>query len=299
MSNNGKVFASIAAQSPQSAPAWESQIDLVKRTVAAGATDDEFAMFLHQARRTGLDPLARQIYCVVRGKGERAKAVIQTGIDGFRLVADRTGNYAGSDDPVFGPEVESEWKDYNNKASSFTHPTIATVTVRKMVHGMPCAFTASARWSEYYPGDIQGAMWRKMPHTMLSKCAEALALRKAFPADLSGLYTADEMAQAGDVPQAVPATASATERERNAGLFIRRTLKMDKPQFDEFKEKTGAEWPMVALDAEQDGVKTFADLMRYAIEGIKPGDTQDAEFTEVGEIAEGNYSTLTNEMEAA
>ena len=66
-----------------------------------------------------------------------------------------------------------------------------------MVAGVVGNFTATARWSEYYPGKSQGFMWDKMPHTMLGKCAEALALRKAFPSQLSGLYTGDEMAQAG------------------------------------------------------------------------------------------------------
>jgi hypothetical protein len=76
---------------------WENKVDLLKRTVAAGATDDELALFIHQAKKTGLDPLARQIYFVKR----QGKGTIQTGIDGYRLVAERTGKYAGNDDPVF------------------------------------------------------------------------------------------------------------------------------------------------------------------------------------------------------
>jgi len=108
---------------------------------------------------------------------------IQTGIDGFRAVADRTGQYIGSSDAVF--------EEIGN------NPVQATVTVNKVVQGVIGNFTATARWSEYYPGKSQGFMWDKMPHTMLGKCAEALALRKAFPAQLSGLYTGDEMDQAG------------------------------------------------------------------------------------------------------
>jgi hypothetical protein len=115
---------------------------------------------------------------------------VQVGIDGFRLVADRTGAYAGNDDPVYDDESK---------------PQKATVAVYKIVGGMRCPFTATARWSQYYPGDKQGFMWNKMPHLMLGKCAEALALRKAFPAELSGLYTDDEMAQAGE-SQVVEAT---------------------------------------------------------------------------------------------
>jgi phage recombination protein Bet len=168
------------------------QVDLIKRLYGGGATNDEFAVFLHQCKRTGLDPMARQIYLVKRwdSKNQRNNMTVQVGIDGFRLVADRTGAYAGNDDPVYDDESK---------------PQKATVAVYKIVGGMRCPFTATARWSQYYPGDKQGFMWNKMPHLMLGKCAEALALRKAFPAELSGLYTDDEMAQAGE-SQVVEAT---------------------------------------------------------------------------------------------
>jgi phage recombination protein Bet len=159
---------------------WEAKTDLIKRTVAVGATNDELALFFHQARRTGLDPLARQIYYVKR----QGKGTIQVGIDGFRLIAHRSGECAGIDDAVF-----------EGKTGNF--PDIAKVTVYRMVQGQRCPFTATARWTEYYPGDAQGFQWKKMPHTMLAKCAEALALRKAFPAELSGLYVSEEMSQAG------------------------------------------------------------------------------------------------------
>jgi phage recombination protein Bet len=154
------------------------KLDLIKRTVAKGATDDELALFLHTCRRTGLDPLTKQIYCIKR-KGQMA---IQTGIDGYRVIADRTGKYAGNDDPVFDSEQQ---------------PRKASVTVYKIVDGVRCAFTSSARWSQYYPGEgPESFMWKKMPHLMLGKCAEALALRKAFPQSLSGLYVKEEMDQA-------------------------------------------------------------------------------------------------------
>jgi phage recombination protein Bet len=159
------------------------KVDLIKRTVAKGATDDELALFLHQAQRTGLDPLARQIYFQKRrSKSNGDQVTILVGIDGYRVVANRTGLYAGNDDPVFDDEA---------------NPRKATVTVYKMIGGQRCPFTATARWEQYYPGDAQGFMWRKMPHLMLGKCAEALALRKAFPAELSGVYVKEEMDQAG------------------------------------------------------------------------------------------------------
>ena len=156
-----------------------AQIDLIKSQIAVGATDDELKLFLHVADKAELDPLQRQIYFIKRG----TKMTIQTGIDGFRTIADRTGQYVGSDDPVFSG---------NGK-----FPEKATVTVRKVVQNIVGEFSATARWTEYKP-DKNSFMWDKMPYTMLGKCAEALALRKAFPAQLSGLYTDDEMDQASD-----------------------------------------------------------------------------------------------------
>jgi hypothetical protein len=69
-----------------------------------------------------------------------------------------------------------------------------------MVQGQRCPFVAAAYWDEYCPAQGQDKMWQKMPRTMLSKCAEALAIRKAFSTKLGGVYTADEMQQALDVP---------------------------------------------------------------------------------------------------
>jgi len=164
------------------------QINLIKRTVAVGATDDELALFVHVANKSGLDPFAKQIYAIKRN----GKMAFQTGIDGFRLVAARSGVHAGTDEAVH--ELNGEGLLVKS-----------TVTVWKIVGGMRVPFTATARWSEYVQ-DV-GPMWKKMPFTMLAKCAEALALRKAFPADLSGIYAHEEMAQADNAPiQTVPVT---------------------------------------------------------------------------------------------
>jgi phage recombination protein Bet len=165
-------------------PAFTKEtVDLIKSTIAKDASDDELKLFLYQCEKTGLNPLAKQIYFQKRFNKRRNKwdITIITGIDGYRLIADRTGKYAGNDDPVFDDE---------------DNPRKATVTVYKLIGGVRCAFTAAARWEQYYPGDEQGFMWRKMPHLMLGKCAEALALRKAFPAELSGVYVKEEMDQA-------------------------------------------------------------------------------------------------------
>ncbi len=175
--------------------AWtDEQIDLVKKTVAKDATDDELKLFLYTAKRTGLDPLTRQIHFVKRKSYNKLtrsyteNMTIQTGIDGYRAIAERTGELAGIDDAIFDGDSPTD-----------AHPIKATVNVYRMVQGQRVAFTASARWDEYAALDKEGNpsfMWKKMPYLMLAKCAESLALRKAFPNDLTGLYTNEEMAQA-------------------------------------------------------------------------------------------------------
>ena len=172
------------------------QVDLIKRTIAVGATNDELQLFLYQAKRTGLDPLSRQIHFVKR----KDKGTIQTAIDGYRLIADRTGKYAGSDDYLFDEGISQ----YLHMVAKRGNPLTATVTVYKMVDGNKMAFTATAAWGEYFPGEAQGFMWKKMPYLMIGKCAEALALRKAFPAELSGIYTNEEMMQAQATETASP-----------------------------------------------------------------------------------------------
>lgn len=174
-------------------PWTPEQISLIQRTVARGATVDELGLFFNIAKRAGLDVFTKQVHFVKRKVWNNDKksydevGTTQTGIDGYRAIADRSGNYAGSDDAIFDSETEP-------------HPQKAMVTVYRIVGGQRCAYTASARWSEYAPinpktNEIMG-QWKKMPYLMLAKCAEALALRKAFPNDLSGLYTEEEMEQA-------------------------------------------------------------------------------------------------------
>lgn len=174
-------------------PWTPEQISLIQRTVARGATVDELGLFFNIAKRAGLDVFTKQVHFVKRKVWNNDKksydevGTTQTGIDGYRAIADRSGNYAGSDDAIFDSEIE-------------LHPQKAMVTVYRIVGGQRCAYTASARWSEYAPinpktNEIMG-QWKKMPYLMLAKCAEALALRKAFPNDLSGLYTEEEMEQA-------------------------------------------------------------------------------------------------------
>ena len=156
--------------------------------------------FLQHCRRTQLDPIARQIYAICR----KGRWGIQISIDGARLIAERSGKYAGQT-PV---EWTGDGQTWTQVWLDRQPPAAARVGVHRSDFREP--LYAVANFQAYAAG---GPMWDKMPALMIGKCAEMLALRKAFPQDLSGLYSTEEMDQSGE-PQQAAQVQPATQPEQ-------------------------------------------------------------------------------------
>ena len=205
-----------------------NQLDLIKRTVAADCNNAEFDLFVTVAKRAGLDPFRKQIMALVFSKSdsERRRMSIVTGIDGLRAIADRSGTYSPDDD-------EPEYT-YDPEAKSAACNPLGIVRAKVKIYKAGKPVVGVAYWDEFAPikeensegfrwedtgetwpdtgkpkrrkvpneGSVivrkldTSGQWGKMPRVMLAKCAEAQALRKAYPEDLSGLYEYSELDRA-------------------------------------------------------------------------------------------------------
>ena len=206
MSNQG----TLAVTSDQSY--WDDkQVAALRQIGLSDVSKADLGVFLHFCQRTGLDPFARQIYMISRG----GKCTIQSSIDGLRIIAQRSGNYGGQTMVEWCGE-DGVWKDI---WLAKTPPTAARVGVFYKDSANPTY--ASAKFDSY---NANSPIWKKMPDLMIAKCAEALALRKAFPQDLSGIYSSEEMQQAD-----TPVQVEKPVKEKPALAIVAETPKLDNP----------------------------------------------------------------------
>ncbi|MBP5931860.1 phage recombination protein Bet [Streptomyces sp. LBUM 1479] len=178
---------------------WTEEQGLVLRQsgISDAVTKAELSGFLHLCQRTGLDPFSRQIYLIGRYSKKEQRDVFtpQTGIDGYRVIAQRVTSQTGGS---YGYE-DTLWCDTSGKWRDVWLADVPPAAAKATVIRNGQRFSAVARFSEYvqaFPDGNPKGLWAKMPAGQIAKCAEALALRKAFPHDLAGVYTAEEMAQA-------------------------------------------------------------------------------------------------------
>ena len=222
----------LAERGPTELTYTTEQIQLIARTIAKGCSQDELSLFIGQCKRTRLDPFAKQIYCLKMG----GRLVIMTSIDGFRLIAQRSGQYAGQEGP-FWCGADGAWQDV---WLSDDPPAAAKVGVLRHDFAEPC--WGVARFATYAR---ETSPWREMADLMIAKCAESLALRRAFPQELSGLYTQDEMDQS-EKPQATlaepleepqePPVPGSEEVSRNSEDVLLQKIPGK-------KTRTGDRWP--------------------------------------------------------
>ena len=173
------------------------QIDLLKRTICRGCSDDEMKLFLYTCTRLGLDPFLKQIYAIKRG----GAMTIQISIDGYRLIAEKTKQYVPGREPSFQYDKDGKLM-------------CATAYVKKLAEDGSWHEVCATAFMAEYAVTTNTAFWGKMPHNQLAKCAESLALRRAFPAQLAGTYTQEEMEAAAIVVD--PSKEKATEDDVSA-----------------------------------------------------------------------------------
>lgn len=285
---------------------------LVQLGIAKAPAGDQL-VFLHQAQKTGLDPFARQIYMIGRWdwKAKAEKFTIQAGIDGLRVIAERTGRYEGRT-PISWCGADGMWRDV--WLDKNTKPTAARVGVYKQGFREPTV--SVALFSEYVATGKDGdpvALWASKPAHMIGKVAEALALRAAFPQDMSNIYTPEEMeretppgepgvgeagesiatANAAQVAMYAPTSEqmiTADQKKEIAGRV--RDLKLDRESgLELYAEATGREVPTTNLLTAAEAEKVLERLAAW----MNPGGSEIADAEVVPDEDEATYSEFVQD----
>lgn len=196
-------------------------IEVLGTSLYPGAAVNSIKMVLGYCKASGLDPMQKPVHIVPMwdGKAKQMRDVVMPGIGLYRTQAARSNAYGGISEPDFGPDVTETLGNV-----TLTYPTWCKVTVkRRLPDGSVADFTAIERWKENYATAAKdttapNAMWKKRPYGQLSKCAQAQALRMAFP-EIGAEATAEEMDGKmlyDDVIDAQPASAVRMPRPRAA-----------------------------------------------------------------------------------
>lgn len=244
------------------------QQQMIRDTFANGANEKEFQVLMEIAKVRRLNPLLRQVHFVKRWDSIRSKDIwsVQVSVDGLRAIAERTGKYDGQDEPEYMLDKEG---------------LIIACKVRVYRKDWSRPAVGVAYWSEYVQTKKDGSptkFWQDMPHVMIAKCAEAIAMRKAFPEDMGGLYVDEEMQQAdndrphgshispailpNEAPDAPPADGGALEVELSKKLVA---IKKDIASCDSY-DKALALRSLLGTRAQQ------SELTKRLQAGVESGD---------------------------
>ncbi|WP_348720632.1 phage recombination protein Bet [uncultured Alcanivorax sp.] len=191
-------------------------IGVLRESLYPGAEDNSIRMVLGYCRAAGLDPMQKPVHIVPMwdSKASRMRDVVMPGVGLYRTQAARSGEYGGISDPEFGPEITENIGGYE-----ITYPEYCRITVSRIVCDRLVTFSAVERWKENYAmkggkerSIAPNTMWAKRPYGQLAKCAEAQALRKAFP-EVGSAPTADEMEGKSFVDNEVERPQARPEKE--------------------------------------------------------------------------------------
>jgi len=186
------------------ASVWSNEdLAIIRDSYARDCTPAQFKLYLAVCKHSGLNPLAGQIHAVVY----KGHMVPQTSIDGYRTIAERTGLHGGITARRLlvrdrdGNKLDVPHSEYDPK--EHTEIISATVCIRRKDRDQPeCATALWQSFAKKQDGKL-AQFWAQMPDVMLLKCAEAAAIRSVFPQVTHGIYTAEEMTQAGPPDAAI------------------------------------------------------------------------------------------------
>lgn len=262
------------------------QRQMIRDTFANGASEQEFSMLLEVARARRLSPILKQIHFVKRWDTSKRREVwaAQASIDGLRAIAERTGKYDGQDEPEY---VEKDGR-------------ILCCKVRVYRKDWSRPVTGVAYYDEYVQTTKEGkvtSFWARMPHVMLAKCAEAIAMRKAFPEDMSGLYTAEEMGSdaapvgpvavdAGALPRLAPAAPPSSGKSLEAVL----EASLETPSWPAWLEARKAE--IVAAQSTEALLSIWTAVYQQARQLEVPSDV----FAALSSAKDARKATLRGEV---
>lgn len=257
---------------------------VLQSSLYPGASPDSIKMVLGYCKAAGLDPMQKPVHIVPMwdSKAKCMRDVIMPGIGLYRTQAARSG-CAGVTEPEFGPDISE-----NIGGTAMTYPAWCRVTVRRRIAtGEVVEFTAKEFWKENYAtagkdSSAPNAMWKKRPYGQIAKCAEAQALRKAFP-EIGSEPTADEMMgktinefaeEARTTLQAAPANRQALD------FYPSERFTTNLPKWEELVttgQKTNAE-----IEAMLSTKATLTEDQREAIRNLGTVYEADGAMTEEG-----------------